>query len=472
MTKITPVILSGGSGTRLWPMSRTLYPKQLQPLYSDNSMLVETVGRVSGDDFADPIVICNVEHRFIIAEQLAKAGSPVQDIVLEPEGRSTAPAAAVAALMLMKRDPDALMLLMPSDHLIAKPDQFINACRIAKTATDHNALVTFGVLPAAPVTDFGYIRQGEALDPVDGCYRVEKFVEKPDLATAERYVNDGRYFWNSGIVLFRAKDYLDELSKTSPEMLKHCRQAVERAQRDMDFFRLDPASFHEIEGDSIDYAVMEKTHNAVIVPVDMGWNDVGSWAALWGVGDQDQSGNVVIGDVLTQGVTNSYVRSSGQLVVGIGLQDSIVVAMDDAVLVASKEHAHDVKNIVDVLKSDGRSEHAIHRQVYRPWGWYRSMGENGHFQVKLLSIHPGGILSLQSHKHRSEHWVVVSGVASVVRGDEDITLHVNESTYIPAGVRHRLENKGDELLHIIEVQTGDYLGEDDIERFEDVYGRS
>ena len=435
-------------------------------------MLVETAARVSGTGFGDPVVICNAEHRFIIAEQLLKAGIKPNSIILEPVGRNTAPAAAVAAEVLVQSDPGALMLLMPSDHLISKPDVFLDACARARKAAEDHALVTFGIVPQAPETGFGYIRQGEALAEFDGCFSVDRFVEKPDRATAEKYLEEGGYFWNSGIFLFKAQDYLDELAKTHPEMVELCKTSVESGTKDMDFFRLDEKSFHNIQGDSIDYAVMEKTEHAAVVPVDMGWDDVGSWSALWAVGDKDQDGNILMGDVIAHNVERSYVRSTGQLVASIGVSDTIVVATDDVVLVADKDHAQDVKDIVEHLKNEGRDEHVLHKRVYRPWGWYQCMDHSNHFQVKQLSIKPGGILSLQSHQHRSEHWVVVSGTASVVRGDEDITLNVNQSTYIPAGVKHRLENKADQDLRIIEVQTGKYLGEDDIERFEDVYGRN
>jgi len=435
-------------------------------------MLVETAGRVSGDEFSNPIVICNGEHRFVIAEQLLEAGLAPHSIVLEPVGRNTAPAAAVAAIMLAEEDPDALMLLMPSDHMITKPEAFMKACAQARSAASAGALVTFGIIPNAPETGFGYIHKGRAFVDVEGCFRVDRFVEKPDKATAEGYIADGGYFWNSGIFLFKARDFLAELSHTHPDMVEACRRSVDDGQRDMDFFRLHEGRFRDIKGESIDYAVMEKTENAVVVPVDMGWDDVGSWSALWNVGDKDAQGNILLGDVIAHDVNGSYVRSSGQLVATIGLSDTIVVATDDVVLIADKARAQDVKDVVAVLENEGRTEHQVHKRVYRPWGWYQGMDAASHFQVKQLMIKPGGVLSLQSHRHRSEHWVVVSGSASVVRGDETVTLGVNESTYIPAGVKHRLENKEATPLFIVEVQTGSYLGEDDIERFEDLYGRN
>jgi len=452
-------------------MSRTLYPKQLQALYSDFSMLIETVQRVSGDGFADPIVICNTEHRFIVAEQLLEAGIKPQAIVLEPEGRNTAPAAAVAAIMLTDRDPDAMMLLKPADHLIAKPNAFVNACTKAQKVADRGALVTFGIIPNKPETGFGYIHQGQSVGGFDGCYDVNKFVEKPDVKTAEGYVAEGGYLWNSGMFLFRAQNYLDELSRQCPDMVDACRRAIRHGCQDMDFFRLDESSFREIKGNSIDYAVMENASNVVVVPVDMGWSDVGSWPSLWDVSDKDSSGNVLLGDILAHDVEGSYVRSSGQLIAAVGVKDIVVVATDDAILVAPMGRAQEVKAIVKALEEEGRTEHTVHKRVYRPWGWYQSMKADSHYQVKQLTIHVGGVLSLQSHQHRSEHWVVVSGEAEVTRGDDIIRLAVNQSTYIPAGMKHRLENKGNAPLCIIEVQTGDYLGEDDIERFEDVYGR-
>lgn len=472
MPPIVPVILSGGSGTRLWPMSRTLYPKQLQALYSESSMLVETLQRVSGESFAAPIVICNGEHRFIVAEQLLEAGIKPQAIILEPEGRNTAPAAAVAAILLTECDSDAMILLKPADHLISKPEAFLSACAQAHKAAHEGALITFGIVPDKPETGFGYIRQGELVTEINGCYRVDKFVEKPDAKTAEGYVADGGYLWNSGIFLFRAQDYLDELSKQCPDMVAACREAIRLARKDMDFIRLDEDAFKKIKGNSIDYAVMENAPNVIVVPVDMGWNDVGSWSSLWNVGDKDSAGNILLGDVVAYDVQGSYVRSSGPLIATAGLKDTVVIATDDVILVMPMDRAQEIKEIVKTLDAQGRTEHVLHKRVYRPWGWYQSMKADANYQVKQLTIHPGGVLSLQSHQHRSEHWVVVSGEAEVTRGEELIMLAVNQSIYIPAGMKHRLENKGQVPLCIIEVQTGNYLGEDDIERFEDVYGRN
>lgn len=469
---IVPVILSGGSGARLWPMSRALCPKQLQALYSDDSMLVETAQRVSGDDFSKPIVICNSEHRFIVAEQLQKAGIEPHSIVLEPEGRNTAPAAAVVAYMLTQSDPDAMMLLKSADHSILKPDEFVKACLAARKVAEQGALVTFGIVPDKPETGYGYIRQGESVSGSDSCFSVQKFVEKPDLKTAKGYLSEGGYLWNSGMFLFRAQDYLDELSAQHPDMVEACIRSVQLGHKDMDFFRLDEKSFCDIQGDSIDYAVMEQASNVAVAPVDIGWNDVGSWSALWDLGEKDKFGNVFLGDVVAHDVEGSYVRSSGQLIATVGIKDTIIVATDDVILVTPKDRSQDVKGLVNTLSAEGRSEHISHKCVYRPWGWYQSMKVTSHYQVKQLTIHVGGVLSLQSHQHRSEHWVVVSGVATVTRGEDIMILGVNESTYIPAGMKHRLENTGDENLCIIEVQSGSYLGEEDIERFEDVYGRN
>lgn len=471
MREIVPVILSGGVGSRLWPLSRTLYPKQLQALYSEDSMLVETAQRVRGGEFGDPIVICNADHRFIIAEQLWQAGHHPRSIVLEPASRNTAPAAAVAALMIAEDNPEALMLLMPSDHLIAKPKAFLSACAQSRAMAEDGALVTFGIVPHAPKTGFGYIRRGAPIAEVDGCFAVDRFVEKPDEPTAKTYLADGSYYWNSGIFLFQAGRFLEELAHQQPEMVRLCRQSVLQGGMDLDFFRLGEKPFCDIQGDSIDYAVMEKTENAAVVPVDMGWDDIGSWSGLLAASEKDAQGNILVGDVVARDVESSYVRSSGQLIAAIGLKDAIVVATDDAILVADRDRSEEVKHIVEGLKNKGREERICHRRVFRPWGWYQCMDASANFQVKQLFIKPGGVLSLQSHQHRVEHWVVVSGVASVVRGDEEITLNIDQSIYIPAGVKHRLENKGSEALRIIEVQTGSRLDENDIERFEDVYGR-
>lgn len=471
MSDIVPVILSGGSGTRLWPVSRTLYPKQLQALYSGRSMLQETAARTVVDSFSAPIIICNHEHRFIIAEQMLEVGIVPRTILLEPVGRNTAPAAAVAALVLAAQDPDTLMMVVPSDHLIGKADAFAEACLTARKAAQDGLLVTFGIQPRGPEIGYGYIQQGQTLDQVEGAFSVARFVEKPDRETAEGYLRTGGYFWNSGMFLFKAGVYLAELERLQPEMLAACRKAVDHAATDLDFIRLNETFFSTSPSNSIDYAVMEKTDKAVVVPANMGWNDVGSWSELWHVGDKDDAGNVLQGDVVALDVCNSYIRSPGTLTAVIGIEDIVVVVTDDAVLIASKGRAQDVKGIVEALKRDGRSEGEIHNSVHRPWGWYRSIDAGEGYQAKQLMVKPGGVLSLQSHRRRAEHWVVVSGRARITRGDEVLELVANQSTYIPQGTRHRLENPYDVPLRIIEVQSGDYLGEDDIERFEDVYGR-
>lgn len=471
MSKIIPVILSGGSGTRLWPLSRALYPKQLHQLYSEKSMLQETLLRVSGDEFSDPIVICNNEHRFIIAEQLLEAGIKPRSIILEPVGRNTAPAAAVGAIMLEKSDPDAVMLLMPSDHIIQDANAFAKACRVALDACNKGHLVTFGIKPDAPETGYGYIHQGDEIIDIKGCYAVGSFVEKPDIETAGKYLVSGQYLWNSGMFLFGVGGYLRELEARQPETVAACRRAIEKGVDDLDFFRLDENEFSQAKSDSIDYAVMEHTKASTVVPVEMGWNDVGSWSSLWGVGVKDDNKNVIQGDVIILDSSSSYIRTSGPMVAAVGIEDLVVVCTDDAVLIAPKNRAQDVKGIVDLLRDNGREEINLHSRVHRPWGWYQRIDSGDGFQAKQLMINPGKILSLQRHKHRAEHWVVVSGTARVTRGEEVFDLAVNQSTYIPEGVKHRLENVGNEPLRIIEVQSGSYLGEDDIERFEDVYGR-
>ena len=471
MSDIVPVILSGGSGTRLWPLSRSLYPKQLQALHGDRTMLQETAVRTAGDGFSAPIIICNNEHRFIIAEQMMEIDLTPRTILLEPIGRNTAPAAAVAAIVLAAQDPDTLMMVVPSDHLIRKADAFANVCTAARKAAELGHLVTFGIEPRGPETGYGYIQQGGELDDADGVFHVARFVEKPDLDTAQGYLNSGSYFWNSGMFLFKAGVYLAELERLQPDMLAACLKAVNDAVSDMDFTRLDETAFAGASPNSIDYAVMEHTDKAAVAPADIGWNDVGSWSELWHVGDKDAAGNVFQGDVVTLDVRDSYIRSPGRLTAAIGVKDLVIVVTDDAVLVMPKDRAQDVKGIVDELKGAGRSEGDAHLRMYRPWGWYQSIDSGTGFQAKQLMVKHGGILSLQSHKRRAEHWVVVSGRARITKGDEVFELEANQSTYISPGTKHRLENPYDEPLRIIEVQSGDYLGEDDIERFEDLYGR-
>ncbi|MBT4587816.1 MAG: mannose-1-phosphate guanylyltransferase/mannose-6-phosphate isomerase [Rhodospirillaceae bacterium] len=468
---IYPVILSGGTGTRLWPLSRALYPKQLQPLHSELSLLQETASRLSGDQFAKPLIICNQEHRFIVAEHLQAIDIQPEAIVLEPIGRNTAPAAAVAAIILAEHDPEAVILLMPSDHVIRDSATFQAAIEAALPVAENGALVTFGIQPTSPETGYGYIKKSDAIADQPGCFAVEAFVEKPDLATAEIFLEEGSYFWNGGIFLFTVANFMAELERSSPEIAAACREAVQKSITDMDFHRLDEESFAACPSNSIDYAVMEKSENVAVVPVDMGWSDVGSWDALWQVLDKDGDGNVTSGDVILKGTSNSLIRSEDKLVTAVGLSDTIIVATEDAILVSSKEDAQDVKLIVDELKSQERLEHISHAKVYRPWGWYQTLERRDRFQVKVISLKPSAKISLQRHQQRAEHWVVVSGIATVTRGEEVIELEENQSTYIPIGMMHRLENLTKDELQIIEVQSGDYLGEDDIERFDDKYGR-
>lgn len=472
--RIYPVVLSGGSGMRLWPMSREAYPKQLLPLCSDLTMLQETARRV-GDParFAPPLFVCNQEHRFIIAEQLRQIRLPASDIVLEPVGRNTAAAAAVAALRVQAEDPEGVLLLLPADHLIRDVPAFLRAVEAAAAAAAADGrLVTFGIVPDAPETGYGYIRRGAALPGGSGGHQVAAFVEKPDRATAEGFLADGGYLWNSGMFVFSAAAFLAELARFEPAVLEAARAAVDRGVRDLDFLRLDPEAFAAAPSVSIDCAVMERTANAAVVGADMGWTDVGAWSALWEVGDKDEQGNVRIGDVVTQGARNNYVRSETDAVVALlGVDDLVVVATDDAILVAARDRVQDIKPLVEGLKRAGRTEPLIHRKVHRPWGFYQSLHAGDRFQVKRLTVSPGARLSLQKHFHRAEHWVVVNGTALVTRGEEQILLRENESIYLPLGVAHRLENPGKVPLNLIEVQSGSYLGEDDIVRIEDTYGR-
>jgi len=472
MPVIHPVILSGGTGSRLWPLSRSLFPKQLLALAGERSLIQDTVLRAKGTGFASPLIICNGEHRFLIAEQMREASITPQAIVLEPQGRNTAAAAGVAALMLVAKDPQALMLLMPADHIIRNQTAFLDAVGRAAAAANQDYLVTFGITPDAPETGYGYIRRGTPLKQSPDCFAVARFVEKPDSATAAGYVASGDYDWNSGMFLFKAQLFLDELERLEPELLSHCRQAVAKGHQDLDFFRLEPDSFGKAKAISIDYAVMERTDKAAVVPVEMGWSDIGSWEALWTAAARDDAGNATKGDVLHHGSRNSYLRSEGPLVAAVGLEDMVVVATPDAVLVSHKSASQDVKRIVEQLERSGRELHTTHRKVYRPWGFYESIDSGDSFQVKHIMVNAGAKLSLQMHHKRAEHWIVVSGTAQVTCGDKVFSLKENQSTYIPLGEKHRLENLGPEPLHLIEVQSGSYLGEDDIVRFEDTYGRN
>ncbi len=469
---LIPVILCGGSGTRLWPLSRKSYPKQLLALTGEQTLLQQTVSRLNGlADVGAPIVICNEDHRFLVAEQLRGVTAEPCTIILEPVGRNTCPAAAVAALHGVATDADATLLILPADHLISDGAAFLEAVGGAVSYAAGGKLVTFGIKPTSPQTGYGYIKAGAPCGDGAG-YALDCFVEKPDLVTATTYVDSGEYLWNSGMFLFKAQAFLDELAGENPVMLEQCTRAYVQSCRDMDFLRLDRDSFGQCPDDSIDYAVMEKTVNGVVIPIDPGWSDIGSWSALWEVGHQDEQGNVVSGDVISIATRNSYIHAEHRLVATAGLDDHIVVETADAVLVASREHVQDVKQLVNMLKAQGRSETNLHRRVYRPWGSYEGVSFGARFQVKLVTVNPGSVLSLQMHHHRAEHWVVVSGTARITRGEDDFTLSENESTFIPLGVTHRLENPGVIPLELIEVQSGSYLGEDDIVRFEDNYGRA
>jgi mannose-1-phosphate guanylyltransferase/mannose-6-phosphate isomerase len=470
--KITPVILSGGMGTRLWPLSRELYPKQLLPLVGERTMLQETLHRLAGVDTAAPIIVCNEAHRFLVAEQLRQMGSKPQAILLEPVGRNTAPAIALAAL---KAEPDALLLVLPADHVIRDIGAFQAAIKVAAVSAQAGRMVTFGIVPTAPETGYGYIkkapRDGEAAAQGAAVHPIAQFVEKPTAERAQQFLADGNYFWNSGMFLFKASSYLKELQRLAPDIAASAKAALAAAQPDLDFVRVDKAAFEACRSDSIDYAVMEKTADAVVVPLDAGWSDVGSWSSLQDALPGDANGNVTRGDVLHEDTAGCYLYSSSRLVSAVGLKDHVVVETKDAVLVAPKDRVQDVKALVARLKAEGRYEHSLHREVFRPWGSYDSIDNGDRFQVKRLTIKPGAQLSLQLHHHRAEHWIVVSGTARITCGEKEFLLEENQSTYIPIGVKHRIENPGKISLHIIEVQSGSYLGEDDIVRFEDRYGR-
>ena len=466
MKDILPVILSGGSGTRLWPLSREAYPKQFLPLVGDLTMLQATWHRVADIAGQAPIIIANHEHRFMVAEQLRESGVEPAAIILEPVGRNTAPAIATAALQATADNEDALLLVLPSDHVVTDERAFHTAVAGALPAALAGKLVTFGIVPTGPETGYGYIKALAG----DGVHQVDRFVEKPDLETAKAYVASGSYYWNSGMFLFKASRYLEELRQLCPDILEHCRAALANAVRDDDFIRLDAVAFTACHSDSIDYAVMEKTAHAAVVPLDAGWSDVGSWAALWEVSEKDDNGNAHHGDVIEIDCKNTYAHGN-RLIAMVGLEDVVVVETDDAVMVGHRDRIQDVKEVVARIKRDGRTEAVAHRKVYRPWGAYDSIDNGARFQVKRITVKPGATLSLQMHHHRAEHWIVVSGTAEVTRGEDVILLTENQSTYIPLGVTHRLKNPGKLPLELIEVQSGSYLGEDDIVRFEDAYGR-
>lgn len=468
---IYPVVLSGGSGTRLWPLSRAALPKQLLRLRGERTMIQDTVLRAQMPDAAAPALICNEGHRFLVAEQMQEIGVKPSAIVLEPVARNTAPAAAVAALITAEQDQEGIVLLLPSDHFVDDVTAFHRAASAAAEAARDGKLVTFGITPTRAETGYGYIkRRGAAFST--GAFEVEAFVEKPNAEKAQTYLASGDYCWNSGMFAFRADVFLDELARLQPDILSSAKAAVATAQRDLDFVRLDRDAFAKAPNISIDYAVMEKTSHAAVVPCEIGWSDVGSWSALWDVSAQDADGNVLIGDVVAENSSGCFVRAERRLTALVGAQDLAIVVTDDAVLVADKARSQDVKLIVDKLKANGRDESDTHAIVYRPWGSYQTVDAGDRFQVKHIMVKPGGRLSLQKHAKRAEHWVVVQGTAQVTCDDKVFPLKENESTFIPLGSTHRLENLGTEPLRLIEVQSGSYLGEDDIVRLEDVYGRA
>ncbi|KHD05080.1 hypothetical protein PN36_30820 [Candidatus Thiomargarita nelsonii] len=468
---LTPVILSGGVGSRLWPLSRESYPKQLLALVGNHTLLQNTVTRLEGlADLSSPLMVCNESHRFLVAEQLRNIDISPAHIILEPVGRNTAPAAAVAALTAIADEPEALLLLLPADHLIANAPAFREAITAGVPLAQANYLVTYGIVPNRPETGYGYINATDFIED-SIALSIKRFVEKPDIDTAQHYVDSGEYYWNSGMFLFKASQYLKELEAFAPKMLQACRQAIDNADQDKYFLRLDSATFKASPSDSIDYAVMEHTKAGVVIPLDAGWNDVGAWSSLWEVSEQDSEGNVIQGDILTENVRNSYLRAEHRLLTAIGVEDLMIVETADAVLVAHKDHVQDVKQIVSRLKASERTEAELHSKVFRPWGSYECIDAEDRFQVKRITVNPGASLSLQMHYHRSEHWIVVKGTARITQDDKNVILTENQSTYIPLGIKHRLENPGKLPLELIEVQSGSYLGEDDIVRFDDVYGR-
>lgn len=470
--QVIPVIMAGGSGTRLWPLSRVQYPKQFLPLASGGQTLLQaTIQRLEGLDVASSLLICNEEHRFLAAEQLRSIGRDEAQILLEPAGRNTAPAIALAAMQAIKLQAsnDAVLLVLAADHFIEDVAAFQDCVHAALPLANDGKLVAFGVVPTHAETGYGYIEQGAV---TGNGFVINRFVEKPDAATAQSYLDSGRFLWNSGMFMFKAGRYLQELERFAPDMFKACQAAMADAQEDLTFVRVDKAAFEGSPSDSIDYAVMEKTDDAVVVPLEAGWSDVGSWSALWDVSAKDSDGNAVQGDAILHDSMRTHVHASNRLVAAVGVQDLVIVETKDAVLVASQDRVQDVKKVVERLKADGRSEHYSHREVYRPWGVYDSIDSGARYQVKRITVKPGAKLSVQMHHHRAEHWIVVSGTAQISNGEKTYLLTENQSTYIPVGQVHALENPGKIPLELIEVQSGPYLGEDDIVRFEDRYGRT
>jgi len=473
---IVPVILLGGSGTRLWPISRKNHPKQFLNLMGDQTLLQATLSRLEGIRNLDTsIVICNEEHRFTAPEQLAERDKELGDIILEPVGKNTAPAVAISALRALQRHEDALLLVLPADHVIQDTAAFQKAINVAISAAGQNSLVTLGIVPDKPETGYGYIKCGKEIkdvSPGNPLYKVKQFVEKPNTEKAESYIRSGGYFWNSGMFLFKASVYLKELEEFQPEILASCKSSLEKSEHDLDFIRLDKESFEHCPSDSIDYAIMEKTNNAVIVPLDAGWSDIGSWDALWEIEPKNAQGNVLSGDVLTHNTRDCLVKAENKLVTLVGVENLVVIETKDAILVSAKDQVQDVKAIVEQLRAKDRSEATLHREVYRPWGKYDGVDLGDRFQVKRITVKPGESTSMQMHHHRSEHWIIVSGVAEVTCGDKVFLCTENQAAYIPQGSKHRIANPGKLPMEMIEVQTGSYLGEDDIVRFEDQYGRT
>jgi len=467
---LIPVILAGGSGTRLWPLSRKLYPKQLIELTSDKTMLQETLLRLENiPQVQSPIIICNEEHRFMVAEQLRAIGIEDASIILEPVGKNTAPAVATAALKAGEIYENPCLLVLPADHYIGDIKNFTKSVETAYKASNKNLIMTFGIIPDSPETGYGYIKKGKKID--ESIYSTDKFVEKPDVKTAKKYLDSGKYLWNSGMFLFRTETILNEFKNHSPEILQHTGKALENSGRDLDFIRLEKQSFELSPEDSIDYAIMEKTDKSAVIPLSCLWNDLGSFEALWQTRQKDENNNVISGDIYTSDVKNSYLHSASRIVAAVGVENYVVIETSDAVLVAPRNKVQDVKKIVEKLKKDKRNEPDIHKKVYRPWGNYETIDISERFQVKRLTVKPGEKLSAQKHHHRAEHWVIVKGTAVVTRGEEEILVKEDESVYIPLGTLHRLYNPGKIPLEIVEVQSGSYLGEDDIVRFDDIYGR-
>jgi mannose-1-phosphate guanylyltransferase len=470
---ILPVIMAGGTGSRLWPMSRELYPKQFLRLHGEQSMLQETVLRLNGLDVQEPLVICNEQHRFLVAEQLRQIDQLSNNIILEPVGRNTAPAIALAALTAtMQDDSDPLLLVLAADHVIDDVSAFHQAVNDAITYASNGKLVTFGIVATGPETGYGYIQRGEEeFDKEKLAYQVRRFVEKPDLETAKEYLSSGEYYWNSGMFLFKAKRFLDELELFRPDILAACRNAIASQLSDaaQDFIRVDKDAFYSCPDESVDYAVMEKTASAVVVPLNAGWNDVGSWSALWEVNAKDTAGNSLAGDVFAHNTTNSYINSEEQLVAAVGVDNLVIVSTKDAVLVIDKSKVQDVKKVVEYLKTNSRREFRVHRESYNPWGHSDKVVTSPKYHINKVTVKPGGKFSLQMHHHRAEHWVILSGTAQVTHNEQTYLLTENQSTFIPAGSTHMLENPGKIPLELLEIQSGSYLGEDDIVRIRDHY---